>query len=73
MRARTFVNGNATQVDRTRIIVEYHYPASYYLQREHAIWLPRHTEVFDLHSRVRGTVDLWSDRRLLSTEQEIAE
>jgi hypothetical protein len=68
-----FVNSNATQVDSTRIIVEYHYPASYYLQREHAIWLPRHTEVFDLHSRVRGTVDLWSDRRLLSTEDEIAD
>ena len=68
-----FVNGNAAPVDTTRIIVEYHYPTSYYLQREHAIWLPRNTEVFDLHSRVRGTVDLWSDRRLLSTEQEIAD
>ena len=68
-----FVNGNAAPVDTTRIIVEYHYPASYYLQREHAIWLPRNTEVFDLHSRVRGTVDLWSNRRLLSTEQDIAE
>jgi hypothetical protein len=68
-----FVNGNAAPVDTTRIIVEYHYPTSYYLQREHAIWLPRNTEVFDLHSRVRGTVDLWSNRRLLSTEQDIAE
>jgi hypothetical protein len=68
-----FVNRNATPVDSTRIIVEYHYPASYYLQREHAIWLPRHTEVFDLHSRARGTVDQWSDRQLLSTEQEIAD
>jgi hypothetical protein len=58
----------------TRVIVDTQPPVSYYLEREHAVYIPRHTPFrFDNVSRVQGTVHLWSNQRLLSTHEEVRE
>ena len=47
-------------------------PVSYYLEREHAIYFGRDTSDFLLSSRERGTRELWTNNRLLSTPEELA-
>jgi hypothetical protein len=47
-------------------------PVSYYLEREHAIYFGRDTTDFLLSSRERGTRELWTNNRLLSTPEELA-
>jgi 4-amino-4-deoxy-L-arabinose transferase-like glycosyltransferase len=47
-------------------------PVSYYLEREHAIYFGRETTDFLLSSRERGTRELWTNNRLLSTSDELA-
>jgi hypothetical protein len=44
---------------------------SYYLSVPHAIYYARGSRRFFNVSRVSGTVDLWSNQRLLSTEEEV--
>ncbi|MDH3297553.1 MAG: glycosyltransferase family 39 protein [Gemmatimonadota bacterium] len=46
---------------------------SYYLDLEHAVYLDRRGHRFANVSRERGTLDLWSGRRLLSTPEEVDE
>jgi len=67
-----FVNGQALD-DGARVVVEYQYPASYYLAVPHAIYIPREwQDLYPLHSRERGTRDAWSDQPLLDTPDELA-
>ena len=53
------------------IIVDYSVPVSYYLRADHAVYLHRDSFRFYERSRQRGTVELWSRRRLLSTPEEV--
>jgi hypothetical protein len=59
--------------DEPRLIVVDQPPVSYYVERAHAIYIPRETQKFRGVSRVRGTVHLWSNQRLLSTFDEVRE
>ena len=54
-----------------RIVVDTLPALSYYLALEHAVYLDRARTRFADDSRERGRRDLWSDRRLLSTPQEL--
>ena len=66
-----FMNGQALN-DNARVVVEYQYPASYYLDRPHAIYIPREwQDLYPLHSRERGTLDAWSGQPLLDTPEEL--
>jgi hypothetical protein len=48
-------------------------PASYYLERDHAVYLDRSDDRFRHVAREAGTVDYWSGQRLLSTPEELGE
>jgi hypothetical protein len=67
-----FLNRNHEVGPTTPIVVERILPVSYYLDRKHAIYFGRHTTDFLLSSRERGTRELWTDNRLLSTPDELA-
>jgi hypothetical protein len=70
----TFLNGLVTPVDgATRLVVVESPPVSYYLKREHAVYYERRGLQFANLSRQRGTVDLMSNNRLLSTMEELQE
>jgi hypothetical protein len=56
-----------------RIVVVGLPPVSYYLPSEHAVYYDRADPRFAAVSRERGTRDLWSQRRLLSTPEELRE
>lgn len=64
-----FVNRNASSHER--VVVEYHYPSSYYLDIDYAIYLPRQTLVFVQHSQQKSTIDRWSGHPLLSSPDEL--
>lgn len=55
----------------TRVIVTAAEPASFYLGREHAVYLDRGAGTFTLVSRERGTRELWSNRRLLNQPRDV--
>jgi hypothetical protein len=58
--------------EKARVVVEYHAPASYYLEGPHAIYIPREwQDIYPLHSRERGTLDAWSGQPLLDTPEEL--
>lgn len=48
-------------------------PVSYYIDRSHAVYLPRVGVRFRHVARRQGTLDYWSGQRLLSTPAELAE
>ncbi len=48
-------------------------PVSYYIGRNHAIYLDRGSHRFSNVARQRGTVDFWTGNRLLSTPGELSE
>jgi hypothetical protein len=59
--------------DQARVVVEYQYPASYYLDGPHAIYIPREwQDLYPLHSHEGGTLDAWSGQPLLDTPEELA-
>lgn len=66
-----FVNAFTDRDPAARIIIVSEPPVSHYLRRPHAIYYEREGRRFYNVSRMRGTRDLWSDQRLLSTEQEL--
>ena len=57
------------RVSRTVVVNEP--PVSYYLEADHAVYLERAGRPYRNVSRNRGTVDLWSNRQLLSTPDEL--
>ena len=68
-----FVDRTAEPGAATRIVVENLPAASYYLaDDEHAIYYHRESARFRQVGRERGTRDLWSGMRLLSTPGELA-
>ena len=69
--AAEFVNLHAMDDARTRIVVAGQPPVSYYLERDHAVYYSRDDPRFRNVSRDRGTVELWSDQRLLSTPEDL--
>ncbi len=54
-----------------RIVVDTLPALSYYLAAEHAVYLDRGHSRFAEDSRERGRREMWSDRRLLSTPDEL--
>jgi hypothetical protein len=48
-------------------------PASYYIDRSHAVYLHRGGDRFRNVARRQGTLDYWSGQRLMSTPDELAE
>jgi Dolichyl-phosphate-mannose-protein mannosyltransferase len=66
-----FVAAAANDDHATRIIVVGLAPISYYLSRSHALYYDRNGRLFYNISRIGGTVDLWSNQRLLSTAKEL--
>jgi Dolichyl-phosphate-mannose-protein mannosyltransferase len=67
----TFVHRLTNPDAATRVIVVGLPVVSYYLNRPHAMYYDRRGVRFYNVSRVGGTVDLWSNQRLLSTEDEL--
>ena len=72
------VRGAAEAVERlhaekpeVRIVVDALPALSYYLDAEHAVYLERTRSRFRNVSREKGTLDLWSDRYLMSTPEEL--
>jgi hypothetical protein len=65
--ARSFADGEPS----SRVIVDGLPPVSYYLGRPHAVYYERSGRRFYNVSRASGTVDLWSNQRLLSTDEEL--
>jgi hypothetical protein len=61
----------SAQNSATTTIVSGLPPVSYYLGGAHAVYYHRNDNRFYNVSRVGGTVDLWSNQRLLSTEEEV--
>lgn len=61
----------ATAGPKELIVVEEAPAVSHYLEREHAVYLDRRGTRFRLVSRDRGTRDLWSNQRLLSTPTQL--
>ena len=55
----------------TRIVVVDRPPVSHYLERDHAIYTPRTRAQFHRVSRMGGTLELWSNKRLLSTPEDL--
>jgi hypothetical protein len=53
------------------ILVENTPQASYYLDEDHAVFLPRAGHRFATENRAGGTLHIWSDRLLLSTPEEV--
>lgn len=68
-----FVNRLPTFEDTDKIIVVKNPPISYYLQKDHAVYLARDSHQFTNVSREKGTIDLWSNRRLLSVKEDVQE
>ena len=67
-----FLNRQALD-DQARVVIEYQYPASYYLDGPHAIYIPREwQDLYPLHSHEGGTLDAWSGQPLLDTPEELA-
>ncbi len=66
-----FLEAQALAGQQTPIIVAGLPPVSHYLNVDHAVFYPRGRPIFAGISRERGTRDLWSQRRLLSTEEEL--
>lgn len=64
-----FLDGRAGP--RDGIVVAGLPPVSYYLAHDHAVYIPRAELRFAHVSRQRGTVELWSSRRLLGTAEEL--
>lgn len=54
-----------------RILLVDQPPVSHYLSHEHAVYYARGSHRFDVHSRERGTLDLFSGHLLLSTPEEV--
>jgi hypothetical protein len=48
-------------------------PASYYIDRSHAVYIRRGDDRFRNVARRQGTLDYWSGQRLMSTPGELAE
>jgi hypothetical protein len=48
-------------------------PVSHYLDLDRAVFYPRREALFDSVSRERGTREIWSQRRLLSTDEDLLE
>jgi len=46
-------------------------PVSHYLDLDHAVFYPRGRPIFHAVTRDRGTRDLWSQRRLLGTDEDL--
>jgi hypothetical protein len=67
-----FLNQAVLDTDHTmRLVVVAQPPVSYYLTPDHAVYEPRTGSRFPLVSRMSGTLELWSNRRLLSTPEEL--
>jgi hypothetical protein len=66
-----FARGFADREPNSRIIVDGLPAVSYYLGRPHAVYYERNGRRFYNVSRSAGTVDLWSNQRLLSTDEEL--
>lgn len=64
-----FIEQKAAADDDVRVVLMNVPPSSYYLSRPHAVYYPRDGARFRLVSRERGTIDLWSNQRLLSTPE----
>ena len=69
--AAEFLEARARESQQMTIIVVGLPAASHYLDLDHAVFYPRGRTVFAGVSRDRGTRDLWSQRRLLSTAEEL--
>jgi len=65
--AASWLNARVGEASGEPIIVASQPTASYYLERDHAHYLRRHSTLFDAHSREGGSLDLWSGRPLVST------
>jgi len=46
-------------------------PVSHYLDLDHAVFYPRERPIFRMVSRERGTRELWSQRQMLSSAEEL--
>jgi hypothetical protein len=66
-----FLEARAVTEPQIPIIIVGLPPVSHYLGSEHAVFYPRERPIFRNVSREQGTRDLWSQRRLLSTEEEL--
>jgi len=66
-----FAQEVANREPDARVLVVNQPPVSYYLQRQHAVYVPRGVGRFAAVSREHGSVDLWSNERLLSTFDEV--
>jgi hypothetical protein len=64
--------GSRARADEPVIVADLP-PVSAYLERSHAVYLPRGSHRFDNVSRTSGTVDFWSGRPLLSTPLEVCQ
>lgn len=62
---------NATAGPRDAIVVAAVPPVSFYLAADHALFYERDDLRFFRVARERGTLDLWSNRRLLSSADEL--
>ena len=61
------------QAAHARVVVDTLPALSYYLDMPHAVYLDRTGGRFPIVSRARGTLDMWSGQRLLSTPKEFAD
>jgi hypothetical protein len=68
-----FVNTTVDAGDGTRIVVENLPAAAYYVHPDHAAYYIREGQRFREISRERGTRDIWSGERLVSTREELAD
>jgi hypothetical protein len=60
--------------DPEDVVIVVETPAiSHYLSREHAVYLDWRGQRFANVSRERGTLDLWSNQRLLGTPEQVAD
>ncbi|HXV35844.1 MAG TPA: glycosyltransferase family 39 protein [Myxococcota bacterium] len=66
-----FLEARVQSAERTPIITTMLPPLSHYLATDHAIFYPRGRPLFGRVSRAQGTRELWSQRRLLSTDDEL--
>ncbi|MGH7797420.1 MAG: ArnT family glycosyltransferase [Candidatus Binatia bacterium] len=66
-----FVNDFVSRNSEIQTIVLGQPAISYYLKVPHALYYDRSGKRFFNVSRVAGTVDVWSNHRLLSTEEEL--
>jgi hypothetical protein len=66
-----FARSFADREPSSRVIVDGLPPVSYYLGRPHAVYYERSGRRFYNVSRVSGTVDIWSNQPLLSTDEDL--